>query len=140
MVGIAGVVGLCTLNLRVVKMLQCCGYNSFQDWSTLYNYTCNESSTPTVCTLPDSCCSNVQGHMKERCHYTLEENTGMVIPSNVYAVGCNAHVKHWIEKKMDLIGFTSLIIVVPQSFGAVALHWLIHQVQLKKLMYTNEWK
>jgi len=48
----------------------------------------------------------------------------MVIPSNVYAVGCNAHVKHWIEKKMDLIGFTSLIIVVPQVTRALSC-WLI---------------
>ncbi|CAJ1059593.1 tetraspanin-33 [Xyrichtys novacula] len=125
----------------VQKKFQCCGVESYKDWSQNVYFECSDTNPSLeACGVPFSCCVGLQNQtvLNTMCGYgvhLLEESSAA---EEVFTIGCSDKIVWWAKNNLLLVaGLTAglLLLEVVMIGLAAAQISRIKKVQLERKEY-----
>ncbi|XP_051967284.1 tetraspanin-33 [Xyrauchen texanus] len=119
----------------VQKKFQCCGVDSFKDWSKNMYFNCSAPSLE-ACGVPYSCCIRHKNEtvFNSMCGYETQK-TKTVSSQFIHTIGCLDKIVWWGKQNLLLVGGITLVLlcleICMMSLAAVQL-CQIRNVQMKK--------
>uniref|UniRef100_A0A667XT36 Tetraspanin n=1 Tax=Myripristis murdjan TaxID=586833 RepID=A0A667XT36_9TELE len=91
----------------IQKKFQCCGVQSYKDWSKNVYFDCSDSNPSLeACGVPFSCCillSN-QTVLNTMCGYGVQQQDQSSARQDVFTVGCLDKIIWWTKHNLMLVG------------------------------------
>ncbi|MBN3306525.1 TSN33 protein, partial [Amia calva] len=91
----------------VQKKFQCCGVQSYKDWSMNMYFQC-EDTNPSLerCGVPFSCCIRRKNEsvLNTMCGYGVQSQKEWSAKENIYTGGCLDKIVKWGEQNLLIIG------------------------------------
>lgn len=122
----------------VQKKFQCCGVESYKDWSQNVYFDCSDTN-PSVeaCGVPFSCCVrlNNQTVLNTMCGYGMQQLEESLASEEVFTIGCLEKIIWWAKNNLLLVaGLTAglLLLEVGMICLAAAQISRIKKVQQQK--------
>ncbi|XP_029001834.2 tetraspanin-33 [Betta splendens] len=126
----------------VQKKFQCCGVESYKDWSQNVYFQCSDTN-PSVesCGVPFSCCVGLQNQtvLNTMCGYGKQRLQENLAQRQIFTVGCLTSIVRWTKNNLLLVaGLTGgllLLEVAMICLAAAQVCWINkvpQQAQSKK--------
>ncbi|XP_035033486.2 tetraspanin-33 [Hippoglossus stenolepis] len=100
----------------IQKKFQCCGVESFMDWSRNVYFGCSDSNPSLeACGVPFSCCILLQNQtvLNTMCGYGMQEQEERVAAQDVFTIGCLEKIVWWTKKNLLLVaGLTAGLLLL----------------------------
>ncbi|XP_041364559.1 tetraspanin-15-like [Gigantopelta aegis] len=118
----------------IQRQFKCCGFETYEDYSTKNaDFSC-VSDKPQACGVPQSCCKRTKGaDFSESCGF------GIIGNASVYTVinteGCTDAFVRYLAEHLDCVGATALGFSIPQIFGFLLAYYFIRHVQNMRVWY-----
>lgn len=122
----------------IQKKFQCCGVESYQDWSHNVYFQCSDTN-PSVeaCGVPFSCCLHLQNQtvLNTMCGYGMQQLEEDSAGRDIFTIGCLEGIVSWAKNNLLLVaGLTAglLLLEVCMICLAAAQISRIKKVQRQK--------
>lgn len=100
----------------IQKKFQCCGVDSYKDWSKNVYFECSETNPSLeACGVPFSCCrpETNQTVLNTMCGYGMQEMTESSAQDEVFTVGCLQKTILWAKNNLLLVaGLTAGLLLL----------------------------
>ncbi|XP_034036662.1 tetraspanin-33-like [Thalassophryne amazonica] len=100
---------------RLAYMFQCCGVQSFKDWSRNVYFECSDSNPSLeACGVPFSCCVHLQNQtvLNTMCGYGVQELDESLASQYVLTIGCLEKIMWWTKQNLLLVaGLTASLLL-----------------------------
>ncbi|XP_071750845.1 tetraspanin-33 [Centroberyx gerrardi] len=122
----------------IQKKFQCCGVQSYQDWSQNVYFECSDTNPSLeACGVPFSCCVQLQNQtvLNTMCGYGVQQLDQSAARQDVFTVGCLEKIVWWSKHNLLLVaGLTAglLLLEVCMICLAAAQISRIKKVQQQK--------
>ncbi|CAL9694999.1 unnamed protein product [Knipowitschia caucasica] len=123
----------------VQKKFQCCGVESYKDWSKNMYFECSDSNPSLeACGVPFSCCrpDDQQSVLNTMCGYGMQRLEEFSAQDKVFTEGCLQKTILWTKTHLLLVtGLTAgllLLEVCLIGLAAAQLAWIRRVQQLQK--------
>ncbi|XP_037326685.2 tetraspanin-33 [Pungitius pungitius] len=90
----------------IQKKFQCCGVESYKDWSRNVYFECTETNPSLeACGVPFSCCINLQNQtvVNTMCGYGMQPLQEKAAGLNVFTMGCLEKIVWWAKHNLLLV-------------------------------------
>ncbi|XP_029988478.1 tetraspanin-33 [Sphaeramia orbicularis] len=115
----------------IQKKFQCCGVESYKDWSQNVYFECSDTNPSLeACGVPFSCCVNLQNQtvLDTMCGYGVQELEETSAAEDVYTMGCLEKTIWWVKNNLLLVGGLStgllLLEVCMIGLAAAQISWI----------------
>lgn len=115
----------------IEKKFQCCGVESYKDWSQNVYFECSDTNPSLeACGVPFSCCIHLQNQtvLNTMCGYGMQELEESSASQDIYTVGCLEKIVWWAKKNLLLVGGLTagllLLEVCMMSLAAAQVCWI----------------
>jgi len=123
----------------IQKKFQCCGVESYQDWSHNIYFECSDTNPSLeACGVPFSCCVHLQNQtvLNTMCGYEMQQLEKRRAGRDVFTVGCLEKIIWWAKNNLLLVaGLTAgllLLEVCMICLAASQITWIKKVQQRKK--------
>ncbi|TRY56755.1 hypothetical protein DNTS_018898 [Danionella cerebrum] len=125
------------------KQFNCCGGNSFMDWSKNMYFNCSKDNPSRErCSVPFSCCliSKDEAIINTMCGHGMQERNYLDASAFINTNGCIDKLVNWIHSNLFLLGGIALGLAIPQLVGILLSQVLINQIkdQIKLQNYNQQ--
>ncbi|XP_003977565.2 tetraspanin-33 isoform X1 [Takifugu rubripes] len=91
----------------IQKKFQCCGVESYKDWSRNIYFLCSDAN-PSVeaCGVPFSCCTDQQNQtvLNTMCGFGMQSLDTGTAARDIFTAGCLEKIMGWTRTNMVLVG------------------------------------
>ncbi|KAM3876293.1 tetraspanin-33 [Diretmus argenteus] len=90
----------------IQKKFQCCGVQTYKDWSHNVYFDCSETNPSLeACGVPFSCCIQVHNQtvLNTMCGYGMQELEETLAREDVFTVGCLEKIIWWSKNNLFLV-------------------------------------
>ncbi|KAM9848554.1 tetraspanin-33 [Aulostomus maculatus] len=122
----------------IQKKFQCCGVQSYQDWSQNIYFQCSDTNPSLeACGVPFSCCVDLQNQtvLNTMCGYGMQQLGQRLAGQDVFTVGCLEKIIRWAKNNLLLVGGLTagllLLEICMMCLAAAQISW-IKKVQRQK--------
>ncbi|XP_076583147.1 tetraspanin-33 isoform X2 [Chaetodon auriga] len=122
----------------IQKKFQCCGVESYKDWSRNVYFECSDTNPSLeACGVPFSCCVHLQNQtvLNTMCGYGMQQLEERSAAQDVFTIGCLEQIVRWAKNNLLLVaGLTAglLLLEVCMISLAAAQICRIKKVQRQK--------
>ncbi|KAM9762066.1 tetraspanin-33 [Menidia menidia] len=123
----------------IQKKFQCCGIESYKDWShNAYFHCLDTNPSLEACGVPFSCCLHLQNQtvLNTMCGYGVQLQGENLAQENIFTTGCLESIIRWAKNNLLLVaGLTGgllLLEVCMMSLAAAQVSWIKKVEQRKK--------
>ncbi|XP_034528834.1 tetraspanin-33 [Notolabrus celidotus] len=122
----------------VQKKFQCCGVESYKDWSHNVYFECSDNNPSLeACGVPFSCCVSLQNQtvLNTMCGFGVNQMEESLVGEEVFTIGCLEKIVWWAKNNLLLVaGLTAglLLLEIGMICLAAAQISKIKKVQLQK--------
>ncbi|CAK6979628.1 tetraspanin-33 [Scomber scombrus] len=91
----------------IQKKFQCCGVESYKDWSRNVYFECLDTNPSLeACGVPFSCCVHLQNQtvLNTMCGYGMQQLEQSLARHDVFTVGCLQKIISWAKNNLLLVG------------------------------------
>ncbi|KAM8875951.1 tetraspanin-33 [Spinachia spinachia] len=100
----------------IQKKFQCCGVESYKDWSRNVYFECMETNPSLeACGVPFSCCINLQNQtvVNTMCGYGMQPLQESAAGLNIFTAGCLEKIVWWAKQNLLLVaGLTAGLLLL----------------------------
>ncbi|KAM4628574.1 tetraspanin-33 [Polymixia lowei] len=127
----------------IQKKFQCCGVQTYRDWSHNVYFECSESNPSLeACGVPFSCCttSHNQTVLNTMCGYGMQEMRQSSAGEDIFTVGCLEKIIWWTKHNLFLVaGLTAGLLLLEVCMISLAAAQIsrIKKVQQQKRRNEN---
>ncbi|XP_039983680.1 tetraspanin-33 isoform X1 [Xiphias gladius] len=122
----------------IQKKFQCCGVESYKDWSHNVYFQCSDTN-PSLesCGVPFSCCIHLQNQavLNTMCGYGMQQLEERLAGQDIFTVGCLEKIGWWAKNNLLLVaGLTAGLLLLEVCMICLAAVQIsrIHKVQRQK--------
>ncbi|KAF7650517.1 hypothetical protein LDENG_00125050 [Lucifuga dentata] len=115
----------------IQKKLQCCGVQSYKDWSRNLYFECSEENPSLeACGVPFSCCLPLHNQtvLNTMCGYGVQQMEESSASQDVFTVGCLEKIIRWSKNNLLLVAALSggllLLEVCLICLAAAQIAWI----------------
>ncbi|KAG7513939.1 tetraspanin-33-like [Solea senegalensis] len=115
----------------IQKKFQCCGVQTYKDWSHNVYFDCSEDNPSLeMCGVPFSCCVQLQNQtvLNTMCGYGMQQQDQSLAALDVFTVGCLERIVSWAKNNLLLVaGLTAgllLLEVCMIALAAAQISWI----------------
>uniref|UniRef100_A0A3B5ASC3 Tetraspanin n=1 Tax=Stegastes partitus TaxID=144197 RepID=A0A3B5ASC3_9TELE len=115
----------------IQKKFQCCGVESYKDWSHNVYFECSDTNPSLeACGVPFSCCLHLQNQtvLNTMCGYGMQQQEESSASQDVFTIGCLEKIVSWAKNNLLLVaGLTGgllLLEVCMISLAAAQISWI----------------
>ncbi|KAM8744764.1 tetraspanin-33 isoform 1-T1 [Acanthopagrus schlegelii] len=122
----------------IQKKFQCCGVESYKDWSHNVYFKCSDTNPSLeACGVPFSCCVQLQNQtvLNTMCGYGMQQLEESSARQDVFTIGCLEKIVSWAKNNLLLVaGLTAglLLLEVCMISLAAAQICRINKVQQQR--------
>ncbi|XP_044218178.1 tetraspanin-33 [Thunnus albacares] len=123
----------------IQKKFQCCGVESYKDWSHNVYFECSDTNPSLeACGVPFSCCVHLQNQtvLNTMCGYGMQQLKDSSAGHDVFTVGCLEKIVSWAKNNLLLVaGLTAgllLLEICMICLAAAQISWIKKVQQQKK--------
>lgn len=122
----------------IQKKFQCCGVQSYKDWSRNVYFECSDTNPSLeACGVPFSCCVRLQNQtvLNTMCGYGMQQLEERAASRDIFTIGCLEKIVWWAKNNLLLVaGLTAglLLLEVCMICLAAAQISRIKKVQRQK--------
>lgn len=91
----------------IQKKFQCCGVQSYVDWSQNVYFECSDTNPSLeACGVPFSCCVQLHNQtvLNTMCGYGMQQLERRLAGRDVFTVGCLEKIVWWAKNNLLLVG------------------------------------
>ncbi|XP_041791474.1 tetraspanin-33 [Chelmon rostratus] len=100
----------------IQKKFQCCGVDSYKDWSSNVYFECSDTNPSLeACGVPFSCCVHLQNQtvLNTMCGYGMQQLEERSAGQDVFTVGCLEQIIRWAKNNLLLVaGLTAGLLLL----------------------------
>ncbi|KAM4051015.1 tetraspanin-33-like [Anomaloglossus baeobatrachus] len=115
----------------IQKKFECCGVNSYKDWSTNIYFFCRDTN-PSLerCGVPYSCCikENSQTVINTMCGFETQNITSWRAEERIYVDGCLENIVSWGQGNLLFLGYIALGLILLEIVVICLSVVLIYQI------------
>ncbi|XP_022050395.1 tetraspanin-33 [Acanthochromis polyacanthus] len=122
----------------IQKKFQCCGVESYKDWSQNMYFECSDTNPSLeACGVAFSCCIHLQNQtvLNTMCGYGMQQEEESLARHDIFTTGCLEKIVSWAKNNLLLVaGLTGgllLLEVCMISLAAAQISW-INKVQRRQ--------
>ncbi|XP_073332255.1 tetraspanin-33 [Pagrus major] len=122
----------------IQKKFQCCGVESYQDWSHNVYFKCSDTNPSLeACGVPFSCCVQLQNQtvLNTMCGYGMQQLEERSARQDVFTIGCLEKIVSWAKHNLLLVaGLTGGLLLLEVCMISLAAAQIsrINKVQRQK--------
>uniref|UniRef100_UPI0037E86C5B tetraspanin-33 isoform X2 n=1 Tax=Semicossyphus pulcher TaxID=241346 RepID=UPI0037E86C5B len=123
----------------IQKKFQCCGVESYEDWSQNVYFQCVDSNPSLeACGVPFSCCVGLQNQtvLNTMCGYGVQQLEESSAGEEVFTIGCLEKIVWWAKNNLLLVaaltGGLLLLEVGMIGLAAAQVSWIKRRQREKK--------
>uniref|UniRef100_A0A3Q1GEL3 Tetraspanin n=1 Tax=Acanthochromis polyacanthus TaxID=80966 RepID=A0A3Q1GEL3_9TELE len=127
----------------IQKKFQCCGVESYKDWSQNMYFECSDTNPSLeACGVAFSCCIHLQNQtvLNTMCGYGMQQEEESLARHDIFTTGCLEKIVSWAKNNLLLVaGLTGgllLLEVCMISLAAAQISW-INKVQRRQKENAN---
>ncbi|KAM8744765.1 tetraspanin-33 isoform 2-T2 [Acanthopagrus schlegelii] len=103
----------------IQKKFQCCGVESYKDWSHNVYFKCSDTNPSLeACGVPFSCCVQLQNQtvLNTMCGYGMQQLEESSARQDVFTIGCLEKIVSWAKNNLLLVaGLTAGLLLLEAS-------------------------
>ncbi|XP_073512209.1 tetraspanin-33-like isoform X1 [Phyllobates terribilis] len=115
----------------LLKIFECCGVNSYKDWSTNIYFHCRDAN-PSLerCGVPYSCCMKEKGQtvINTMCGYETQNLMSWHAEERIYIDGCLDKIVSWGRGNLLFLGYIALGLILLEIVVICLAVVLIYQI------------
>ncbi|XP_073415945.1 tetraspanin-33-like isoform X1 [Dendrobates tinctorius] len=115
----------------IQKKFECCGANSYKDWSTNIYFYCRDAN-PSLerCGVPYSCCIKEKGQtvINTMCGYETQNLMSWHAEERIFIDGCLDKIVSWGRGNLLFLGYIALGLILLEIAVICLAVVLIHQI------------
>ncbi|XP_037624927.1 tetraspanin-33 isoform X3 [Sebastes umbrosus] len=122
----------------IQKKFQCCGVESYKDWSHNVYFECLDTNPSLeACGVPFSCCIRLQNQtvLNTMCGYGMQQLEELSAGQDVFTIGCLEKIVWWAKNNLLLVGGLTagllLLEVCMICLAAAQISWIKKIQRLK---------
>ncbi|XP_045897626.1 tetraspanin-33 [Micropterus dolomieu] len=119
----------------IQKKFQCCGVESYKDWSHNVYFECLDTNPSLeACGVPFSCCVHLQNQtvLNTMCGYGMQHLEERMAGKNVFTIGCLEKIIWWAKNHLLLVaGLTAGLLLLEVGMICLAA------VQISRIKRTQ---
>lgn len=122
----------------IQKKFQCCGVESYKDWSHNVYFECLDTNPSLeACGVPFSCCTRLQNQtvLNTMCGYGMQQLEEHSADQDVFTIGCLEKIVWWAKNNLLLVGGLTagllLLEVCMICLAAAQMSWIKKIQRLK---------
>ncbi|XP_036971776.1 tetraspanin-33 [Acanthopagrus latus] len=100
----------------IQKKFQCCGVESYKDWSHNVYFKCSDTNPSLeACGVPFSCCVQLQNQtvLNTMCGYGMQQLEERSARQDVFTIGCLEKIASWAKNNLLLVaGLTAGLLLL----------------------------
>ncbi|XP_049911545.1 tetraspanin-33 [Epinephelus moara] len=100
----------------IQKKFQCCGVESYMDWSHNAYFECSDTNPSLeVCGVPFSCCVRLQNQtvLNTMCGYGMQQLKEGPAAQDIFTIGCLEKIVSWAKNNLLLVaGLTASLLLL----------------------------
>nr|XP_043900884.1 tetraspanin-33 isoform X2 [Solea senegalensis] len=104
----------------IQKKFQCCGVQTYKDWSHNVYFDCSEDNPSLeMCGVPFSCCVQLQNQtvLNTMCGYGMQQQDQSLAALDVFTVGCLERIVSWAKNNLLLVaGLTAGLLLLEDVY------------------------
>lgn len=126
----------------IQKKFQCCGVESYKDWSKNIYFECSETNPSLeACGVPFSCCrpESNQTVLNTMCGYGTQQLDEFSAQDEVFTVGCLEKTILWAKNNLLLVaGLTAGLLLLEVCMIGLAAGQIVWIKKVQELQNENE--
>ncbi|XP_040896372.1 tetraspanin-33 [Toxotes jaculatrix] len=90
----------------IQKKFQCCGVESYKDWSRNVYFECSDNNPSLeACGVPFSCCIRLQNQtvLNTMCGYGMQQLQERLAAQDIFTIGCLEKIVWWAKNNLLLV-------------------------------------
>ncbi|XP_074524411.1 tetraspanin-33 [Halichoeres trimaculatus] len=127
----------------VQKKFQCCGVESYKDWSRNVYFECSDTNPSLeACGVPFSCCVGLQNQtvLNTMCGYGVHQLEESSAAQEVFTIGCLEKIVWWAKNNLLLVaGLTAGLLLLEVGMISLAAAQ-ISRIKKVRLQRENEYR
>ncbi|KAI3369164.1 hypothetical protein L3Q82_026120, partial [Scortum barcoo] len=122
----------------IQKKFQCCGVESYTDWSKNIYFQCLDTNPSLeACGVPFSCCVHLQNQtvLNTMCGYGMQQLEKRLASQDIFTIGCLEKIVWWAKNNLLLVaGLTASLLLLEVGMIGLAAAQIsrIKKVQRRK--------
>ncbi|XP_053709555.1 tetraspanin-33 isoform X1 [Synchiropus splendidus] len=126
----------------IQKKFQCCGVESYKDWSRNVYFDCSDTNPSLeACGVPFSCCTEVlnQTVLNTMCGYGTQKLEERPASQDIFTIGCLEKIILWCKNHLLLVaGLTSGLLLLEVCMISLAAAQVSRINQVRKQKKKND--
>ncbi|KAF7203472.1 tetraspanin-33-like, partial [Nothobranchius furzeri] len=115
----------------IQKKFQCCGIESYKDWSHNIYFQCSDTNPSLeACGVPFSCCIHMRNQtvLNTMCGYGMQQREKDAARKSIFTIGCFDKIIWWAKNNLLLVaGLTAgllLLEVCMMTLAGAQISWI----------------
>ncbi|TMS01200.1 Tetraspanin-33 [Larimichthys crocea] len=125
----------------IQKKFQCCGVESYKDWSQNAYFECSDTNPSLeACGVPFSCCVHLQNQtvLNTMCGYGMQQLDKHSAAQDVFTIGCLEKIVWWAKNNLLLVaGLTGGLLLLEVCMICLAAAQISRIKKVQRLKEQN---